>query len=101
MNLFNNTNKILKYHIIKDKGYKKDNKFIYPYYFTTEQFQLYPYEYVDDNIKKQVINNLNEEVGSEDAYTNNYIISNWLGSNIFYVLISLDNKEFKNDGILL
>ena len=84
---------VIRYHRIKDKGFKKDNDYIYPFYLETDKFQLYPYENVNNDIKRQVINNLNNEVGSIDAYTNEYILSNWSGSHILYVLTSSDNKN--------
>lgn len=88
----NDNFEVIKYHRIKDKGFKINNEYIFPYYLVTDKFQLYPYEYIDNDIKKQVINSLNNEVNCIDAYSNEYILSNWSNSNIFYVLTSSDNK---------
>jgi hypothetical protein len=91
--LNNDDFKVIRYHRIKDKGYLIDDNYIYPFYLETDKFQLYPYEYVNDDIKIQVINGLNNEIKCKDVYTNEYISSNWSGSNIFYVLTSSDNKH--------
>lgn len=88
-----NNFKIIKYHKIKDKGFKKNEDVIYPYYLITNKFQLHSYECVNDDIKVQVINNLNDEIKCKDGYTNQYILSNWKDNNIFYVLTSPDNKN--------
>jgi GNAT superfamily N-acetyltransferase len=88
--------KILKFGKVESRAdYLSDVGMISPPYVMTDQFQIIPFEYVDESMQSQIINLLNDEFGksSDIEYSNTFIRDNWTGANIFYVMTSPDRLK--------
>jgi GNAT superfamily N-acetyltransferase len=58
---------------------------------TNDDYIIKRYQETSDNMQKQVINELQKEW---EFYNHSYIISNWSDSGVFYVMTTIDEKEF-------
>jgi GNAT superfamily N-acetyltransferase len=72
-------------------NYQADVKYSCPIMAKSKLFSILPYELVNDNIKKDVLLNLQKEW--KDYKKKDFIISNWQNQNIFYVLTTSNQDE--------
>ena len=72
-------------------NFQADVEYICPISVKTDYFEILPYELVNNNIKKIVIDNLKIEW---PEYTHDFIISNWQSQDIFYVMTTKNQEDF-------
>ena len=82
---------ILEYDEIIDRSEYTENGYIAPYYLKTYKFEILPFNRIEKSIRTDLINLLNETF-KDTKYTEQFIRLNWQGLNIFYVMITTENK---------
>lgn len=89
--LLENNIKVIEYDEIVERTQYLDIGYIAPYYLKTDKFNIIAFNNVKKELRTKLINLLNNEF--ENIFSEQYIRYNWVGIEIFYVMISPDNNE--------